>query len=76
MLRIFVTLNITSKQALTKRKVTTHLQEAHDYITDVYEGKSCYFNGLSFSRIYLILCIKVSEQNVICYEMAPFKTTR
>jgi hypothetical protein len=70
----FVALNIISRQALTKRKVTTHLQEAHDYITDVCEGKNYYFNGLSFSRIYSGLCIKVSEQNVICYEMALFKT--
>ena len=63
----FVTLNIISKQAVTKRKVTTHLQEAHDYVTEVCEGKTYYFNGVGFSRIYLGLCIQVSsEQNVIC----------
>ena len=65
--KTFATLNITSKQALTKRKVTTHLQEAHDYITEVCEGKHYYFNAVEFSRIYLCLCIKVrSEQNVGC----------
>jgi len=42
----FVTLNIISKQKITKRKVTTPLKEEHDYITDVSEGKNYYFNGV------------------------------
>jgi len=36
----FATLNVTSKQALTKRKFATALQEAHDYITDMCEGNN------------------------------------